>query len=380
MKKTILTVILIVCIAMSAFCGGSNESKKTDNTVVNTNATTPAQEVTSLQTSSSPAADVELIKKTSISKGKVKESLKAYTDAGLSATEDQILDEMINSELIAQAMERDEINLDEEFSNYVLSAAAYYASQYGITFNSTADVDKFFQALGTTTEVFAKSLEPEFQTAAITQYVETKYADDFENMPEITATDIDDFYNRNIETLANSEKVKIAHVFFSVTDEATESSVKAAAQSVSDQIKAGTLTFEKAVSTYSQDTSNNEDGGVLGWVNQPETMLENAIGAGSSEYHKQLFTEDTYNALFALDEGEISDVLKSAQGYHIFKIIRHVPAKKLALTDKVYPEATGTVSDFCKAYLEEALYEATISASYSNLIDSLRAEAKITRY
>lgn len=376
MSKKILVVFLILLCAMSAFCGGGKEKKEN---VVN-NTTDTSSEVTAITTSSSSAADVELVSKVSITKRALEDKVKMYTDAGIQVDAKDVLEDMINSELFNQLMIKENIDVDAAFTNYVVNAASYYASQYGVTFEAPEDIDNFFASLGTTTLAFADSLRGDFQNAIISQYVTEKYADDFANIPAVTDEDISAFYDSNKDMLANSEKVKIAHVFFAVTDPANDSSVKSTAESVAKQLKNGTLTFEKAVSTYSQDGSNNEDGGVLGWVNKEETELEKTLGVYTSEYHKQLFTEDTYNKLFSFDEGEVSGVLKSSAGYHIFKVIKHNGAKRLGLADKVYPEATGTVYDFCKSYLAEAYQNATLNACCAKLIDSLRAEAKITVY
>lgn len=379
MSKRFLVVFLVILCAMSAFCGGGKEEKKEN--VVNTNNTVETKtEVVPISTSSSSAADVELVSKVSITKRALDDKVKMYTDAGIQVDPKDVLEDMINSELFNQLMVKENIDVDSAFTNYVVNAASYYASQYGVIFEAAEDIDNFFASLGTTTLAFADSLRGDFQNAIISQYVTEKYADDFANIPAVTDEDINAFYDSNKNMLANSEKVKIAHIFFAVTDPANDASVKSTADSVASQLKNGTLTFEKAVSTYSQDGSNNEDGGVLGYVNKEETELEKTLGVYTSEYHKQLFTEDTYNKLFSYDEGEVSDVLKSSAGYHIFKVIKHNGEKRLGLTDKVYPEATGTVYDFCKSYLAEAYQNATLNACCAKLIESLRAEAKITVY
>ncbi len=56
-------------------------------------------------------------------------------------------------------------------------------------------------------------------------------------------------------------------------------------------------------------------------------------------------------AAFSLTNNQISDVVTTEYGYHIIKLLDKTPAKKLALTDKVPPSDTATLSDEIKDFL-----------------------------
>ncbi len=57
-------------------------------------------------------------------------------------------------------------------------------------------------------------------------------------------------------------------------------------------------------------------------------------------------------AAFSLTNNQISELVKTVYGYHIIQLINKVPAKKLALTDKV-PASDTTVADCVKEGLTQ---------------------------
>ena len=379
---------------MSAFCGGDKESSKPSEKVTEIKKENPAASevvttvskpeeaanITVVSSRGNSAADVELYKKSSISRQQLEESLKSYKEAGQNVDEKELLNSLIESELISQSLENDNVDIEALFNNYVLNAATYYASQMGVEFTSQEDVENFLIDNGTTLDDFALSLYGSFQSELIVNYIQSKYADKFENIAKPEIQSVMDFYQDNKDEFKASEKVKIAHIFFYVEDETKQEEAKALATSVYRQIRNGSLTFEKAVSDYTEDEATKENGGILGWVNLEESDFEKTIGIKSSAYHKLLFTEETFNKLFTLEEGQVSAVLESTQGYHIFKLIKHNPEKLLAVTDKVYPDNQATVYDFCENYILEAYSASLLERCYEDFVKDLKAQANIKIY
>jgi peptidyl-prolyl cis-trans isomerase D len=121
--------------------------------------------------------------------------------------------------------------------------------------------------------------------------------------PEVTEAEMRAYYNRNISRYQVDERVHASHILFMTTgkseDEAKQ--MEATAKEVLAKIKAGG-DFAALAKQYSEDTGNKDKGGDLGWV-----------------VHGQM-VPNFEQATFALQPGEVSDVIKTEYGYHIIKV------------------------------------------------------------
>ncbi|PIS43036.1 MAG: hypothetical protein COT24_00280 [Candidatus Kerfeldbacteria bacterium CG08_land_8_20_14_0_20_40_16] len=95
-----------------------------------------------------------------------------------------------------------------------------------------------------------------------------------------------------------------------------DAQTKAKAQEVLDKVKAGEQSFEDLAQQYSEDSSTSSNGGDLGYFGRGEMVSE--------------FEE----AAFALNNGEVSDLIKTDYGYHIIKVEEKVIQKDEAGNDK----------------------------------------------
>ena len=80
-------------------------------------------------------------------------------------------------------------------------------------------------------------------------------------------------------------------------------------KSIKDRIIAGEITFEKAAEEYSQDPASAKNGGELGITSRGDLVTEYEIAA--------------YN----LEEGNISDPIKTTFGYHLIKLNKKIGEK-----------------------------------------------------
>ena len=127
-------------------------------------------------------------------------------------------------------------------------------------------------------------------------------------LPAITEAEISTYYNQNRYRFETPERVMARHILFMTTDpndpsapqmegEALEA-VRKKAEDALARIKGGE-DFAKVAQELSEDPGTKEQGGSLGWV---------VRGAMVPEFEQ---------ALFALEEGGISDVVKTPFGFHI---------------------------------------------------------------
>lgn len=382
-KKIISLLLVLLClfVALPAFCEGGEEVVGSTTNPVTSISTKTAK-------SAKVLATVNLIKEKQITQDDVDSYMQAYVEAGNDASavdEATIIEYLAERELLHQAYAKagyvdNDFNMSEDTINGILNYYIYILSTVGINF---ATVDEFNAYIEENNFDIAEIINYYAEDYLFELYLEDHYSDLLTNIPSPTEEDVSGFYAQNKDVFTNSEKVSIAHILFLVSDEAQRATVKKQADDVYSQIKNGKLTFEKAVSTYSKDSDSVQNGGLLGWVNKQETAFESDLLGMTpdmySEYHKQLFGESTFNKLFNYDDGEITTVLESPFGYHIFKILNHQATKNLTLNDRVYPTETLTLHDFLLNYLiPQLLVEDAQNNAVNQMYSDLLSQATIT--
>ncbi len=181
----------------------------------------------------------------------------------------------------------------------------------------------------------------------------------------ITDKDISDFYNTNKASFNLSEpQIHMSQILVTASadpnvhnlknDKATddESALKKI-NSILVRIKQGD-DFAMLAQNYSEDPNSTQNGGDLGFI--PESSLERA----NAELRK---------ALVALGPGQTTGVLRTPEGYRIFKVISKEPAGQRELSDpKVQQTIRETLINRKDQLLKAAYYEVA------------RNEAKVTDY
>lgn len=128
-------------------------------------------------------------------------------------------------------------------------------------------------------------------------------------------------YNENLSNYVESEKRKVAHILVKTGDD--EVKAKQKIESLSEQIKAGTKSFEDIASSESDDSVAAKKAGEISLVSQ--------------DSKKPLFEEQ----VFALKKGEISEPVKTENGFEIIKLI-DVIAKRQKTFDEVKADLEKT--------------------------------------
>ncbi|NIT76502.1 MAG: tetratricopeptide repeat protein, partial [Thermoplasmata archaeon] len=113
-----------------------------------------------------------------------------------------------------------------------------------------------------------------------------------------------EYFEENKPQFASPEMVRARHILIKVAQDAPEEEV-AAAQSRIEEIKGkldGGADFAELAQQYSEDEGTASKGGDLGWFQRGQMVKE---------------FED---AAFALEPGQMSDIIRSQHGFHIIKL------------------------------------------------------------
>src|SRR5262249_51474788 len=125
-------------------------------------------------------------------------------------------------------------------------------------------------------------------------------------------------YDEHKERFTTKEQRLASHILVKVDKNADAAAQKAAlekAQGIAHEAKSGSKDFAALAKADSDDTGSKAQGGDLGW-------LEKGV------------TDPAFDAaLFALNKGDISDPVKSDEGYHIIQLRDVKPEKVRSFED-----------------------------------------------
>jgi peptidyl-prolyl cis-trans isomerase D len=129
----------------------------------------------------------------------------------------------------------------------------------------------------------------------------------------VPSADVERTYNNNVEQYTTPEQVRASHILLK-TEGKDDAAVKAKAEDVLKQAKAG-ADFAELAKKYSEDTDSAKNGGDLDYF---------ARGRMVPEFDQ---------AVFAMQPGQISDLVKTQYGYHIIKLVDKKAATTRTLAD-----------------------------------------------
>lgn len=311
---------------------------------------------------STPIVRINLTKNAVITQQQLDEAVSTYSEAyGTTFEPATVLDALISDELFRQGLERDGYTLtDDQKSQLLASQKANIEAQVGMTLT-----DEQFEQLLQSQQVISLDDYKEYLSNQylLQAYVTTAKADMFDNAPLPTDSEVESFYKKNKSSFISNENVKLAHIFFPFGDDKDAAYKKAT--EVSDMISSGRITFEKAVTQYSEDADSKDKAGDIGWlqINDETTMA--------------YMGENFFDEVFKLDAGDVSGVIESLAGYHIVKVSVHNDTKILGIDDKVSPADTTTVREYITSLLYNESLNTVFQEAYLSLIEDLRAQASI---
>jgi peptidyl-prolyl cis-trans isomerase C len=245
----------------------------------------------------------------------------------------KMLDQMIDGEILYQASKEYPIEgvdekAEEEYANIL--------KQYGSEEDFLIEAEKN----NLTIEKIKMNLK---KNITIQSYLDNEVIAKI----EIKEDEMKSFYEANKKQYEADEQVKASHILIKVEEGATQEQKDEAMKEVAkvqERLKAGE-DFADVAKEMSKGPSAPR-GGDLGFF-------------GRNQMVKPFET-----AAFALNAGEVSDLVETQYGYHIIKVY-----EKKAAQAKSYDEV--------KPEIEESLKRQGFQASITKLIDDLKAKATI---
>ena len=141
----------------------------------------------------------------------------------------------------------------------------------------------------------------------------------------LSSDDLQRFYRRNLDLYETAEQVKAAHILLRIDKDADQQTTKKRiefAQQLLKQLKDG-ADFAQLAKSHSDDTSNANKGGSLGTFTR---------GVMVPEFEK---------AAFALNPGQISDIITTQFGLHIIKVEEHIESGVKSLVEVIADVKAG---------------------------------------
>ncbi len=206
----------------------------------------------------------------------------------------QILNLMIDEKLLYAQAELDSIEIsDDEVDRQLDYQLNYFIQQYG----SRERVEEIY---GMSIERIKREQRNDVRKKLMAQRVQNQK---FANV-SVTRREVTEFFDTYKDSLGFiPEKFTLAHIF--INPKATEKvkeQTYALARSLLDSLKNG-ADFAELAKRYSDDPGSAAQGGDLGFVK------------------RGVFFPEFESAAFALQDGEISDVVESPVGLHIIELL-----------------------------------------------------------
>lgn len=133
------------------------------------------------------------------------------------------------------------------------------------------------------------------------EYLELK-RDDFKDQVAVSEEELKQLYKQELERTKGQEERQAAHILVQVGDDRDEASARNIMQEIQEKLTAGE-SFADLAKIYSDDPGSAESGGDLGYAQRGSYV-------------------DTFeHALFNMQKGQISDVVKTEFGLHLIQLL-----------------------------------------------------------
>lgn len=340
MNRTILLAVLTAVLVPAVLWAGGNRENDTDTPDEERVEESAAEDGDVIQVADAVArvngeligrAEFQDVVESNILRYET-QSGQAFSDAQRPQLERQVLDGLIMRTILEQEAARLDVSVTEERFEQTFSE---FRSQFP---NESA----YLMALeeqGFTDEEFRAELRRQM---VIEQLIRTEVYD------QVTVTDdeIVEFYDANPQYFQQPEQVAARHII--LTTEEVPEDQRAALQGELREIRQEIV-----------------DGADFGEMAQEHSQGPSAAAGGDlGTFGRGQMVPAFEEAAFALEVGEISDVIETQFGYHILQVTERIPASTQSLED-------------ARARIEEFLLEDARNQGAQAFVSGLRVDAEV---
>lgn len=274
----------------------------------------------------------------------------------------EVLDSQINDILLEQAARRANVRVNED---EISQAIALQRQSIG-----TPVSDSQFRRLVTeqTGLTWPQYVEQITERLLLEKFVLQRAESGFADVPEPTTAEIRRFYDTNAQQFSNPAMVRFDHLFFDLREASAEEeqSARRRARDLAARLERGAAAYDQLIRDSLDDVSYA--GGDFGYLIAGDPVATERLG------------EDFVNAVFDLEEGDISGVLESGLGLHIIRVTDRRSPRIPGLDDPVLPGERVTVRQQIRQYLLSTAQQQVFQETLGEILRELRDEAEITLF
>jgi parvulin-like peptidyl-prolyl isomerase len=275
----------------------------------------------------------------------------------------ELLDAQINEILITQAADEANVRVTEE---EVDQAIERQKASVGRQVTDQQFRQLIQQQMGFSWDEYVEQIR---QRLIQEKYVMEEKRSVLEEIGAPSEQDIRSFYEDNATRFTNPAMVRFEHLFVdtrNLSEEEVEDK-REQARELYQAIDSGEKTFDQLLDDSLDDPSFS--GGDFGYLMRESQQDRNLLG------------QDFIQAVFALEEGEMSDgLLESNVGFHIVRVKNRRQPRVLGLNDPLLPGQSTTVRDQIRNYLLANQQQRAFQQALQEVVTDLREDAEITVY
>lgn len=168
-----------------------------------------------------------------------------------------------------------------------------------------------------------------------------------QSVAAVNDEDLEAYYEQNKARFVTPARIHLSHILLQLSKNDSEyQAVQQEAKALAAQAKSNPDSFAELAQEHSQDKGSASSGGELGWITHGNWPIA------------------LQNAVFALKEGEVSDVIEGPDGYHIFKVNAYEPEQsqsfdsvKAQIADEVRQQLAAEKFAEMATQLTQLVYE-----------------------
>ena len=342
-RGTVFILLFLLILPLALFAGGKKEESKEPVTeTVETTVSGDREPIGDVTADAAAMVNGTIIPLKTYN-GQVQAIIQQYTSQGVNFQDAQladlkikVLENLIDQELLYQDAKSKGLKVDEAAINIQLDAVKGQ-------FPDEATYISQLAAQGMTEEEIKTDIG---KTLLVEDYITGKYGP----LIKIEDSDTLEFYNGNSQYFSKPEQVRASHILITVEPDAEESVKKDALErinAIKDRLAAGEE-FSDLARTLSEGPSNT-NGGDLG-----------SFGRGQ-------MVKSFEDAVFAMNVGDVSDVVETQFGYHLIKLTAKEASSTVPLAD-------------VKAQIVDHLTQIKMAEMINSYVASIKPDVKIERY